>query len=120
MIMNWKSDMEQQQEKMKAVLAMKKALESKVKTFVDDMLAASGLSKPPVLQKIYWAVVEGAIAIILISSAEEGSFQSVLKGLRSVSICAGFPLTILWCLMVPSTLRALKHEYGEKEILNAK
>jgi len=89
-------------------------------SYVDDLLGASGLSKPPALQKIFWAATEGAVACILVASAPEGSFQDVLKGLRSVSICAGAPLTVMMCLMVPSTYRALKFEFGEKDILNSK
>merc|ERR1719335_431368 len=38
MIIAWKDEMEKQQSKMKAVMAMKKALEHKVKSFVDDLL----------------------------------------------------------------------------------
>jgi hypothetical protein len=90
-------------------------------SYVDDLLGSSGLSKPPAIQRIYWAFTEGAVASILVASTpEEGDFQGVLKGLRSVSICAGLPLTVFMCLMVPATYRALKFEYGEKDILGAK
>ena len=89
-------------------------------SFVDDLLGASGLSHPPAIQKIYWGCVEGAVASILVASAPDGDFQGVLKGLRAVSLCAGFPLTVLMCLMVPATWRALKYEFREPDILRAK
>ena len=89
-------------------------------SFVDDLLGASGLSHPPAIQKIYWGCVEGAVASILVASAPDGNFQSVLKGLRAVSLCAGMPLTVLMCLMVPATWRALKYEFKEPDILRAK
>jgi len=89
-------------------------------SYIDDLLSASGLSKPPALQKIYWGFTEGAVASALVGGAPGGNFSSILKGLRSVSICAGMPLTVLMCLMVPSTYRALKREFGDKDIITSK
>jgi choline-glycine betaine transporter len=89
-------------------------------SYIDDLLSASGLSKPPVLQKVYWGFTEGAVASALVGGAPGGNFSSILKGLRSVSICAGMPLTVLMCLMVPSTYRALKREFGDKDIITSK
>jgi hypothetical protein len=89
-------------------------------SFVDDLLGSSGLSKPPAIQKVYWGFTEGAVASILVGTAPGGSFQSVLKGLRAVSICAGMPLTVFMCLMVPSTYRALKFEFNEQDIIKSK
>jgi choline-glycine betaine transporter len=89
-------------------------------SYVDDLLSASGLSNPPVLQKIYWGITEGAVASALVGSAADGNFSNVMKALRSVSICAGFPLTILLCLMVPATWRAIKYEFGEQDIIKSK
>jgi len=89
-------------------------------SYVDDLLAAGGLSHPPPLQKIYWGFTEGAVASAIVGSAPSGSFTDVLKGLRSVSICAGLPLTVLMCLMVPATYRALKREFGDADIINSK
>jgi hypothetical protein len=89
-------------------------------SYVDDLLAAGGLSHPPALQKIYWGFTEGAVASIIVGSAPDSNFINIMKGLRSVSICAGFPLTILMCLMVPATYRALKREFGDKDILDSK
>jgi hypothetical protein len=89
-------------------------------SYVDDLLASGGLSKPPPLQKIYWCCTEGAVASVLVGTSQSDNFANILKGLRSVSICAGMPLTILMCLMVPATYRALKREFGDKDIMSSK
>lgn len=89
-------------------------------SYIDDLLSASGLSKPPPLQKIYWGFTEGAVASALVGGSPAGDWSNIMKGLRSVSICAGMPLTVLMCLMVPATYRALKREFGDADIINSK
>ena len=90
-------------------------------SFVDDKLAASGLSNPPVIQKVYWAATEGIVAAVLIwSGSGTGDRSATLKGLRAVALCGALPLTFLLSIMVTSVHRALRREAGDPEILNAK
>jgi len=87
-------------------------------SFVDDTLGSSGMTDPPVIQKIYWAFTEGIVATVLIISA--GNATSTLKSLRSVSICAGLPLTFLMCNMTCGLYRAVKYENGDEDVRKAK
>ena len=90
-------------------------------SFVDDKLAASGLSNPPVIQKVYWAATEGIVAAVLIwSGSGTGDRSATLTGLRAVALCGALPLTFLLSIMVTSVHRALRREAGDPEILNAK
>ena len=90
-------------------------------SFVDDKLAASGLSNPPVIQKVYWAATEGVVAAVLIwSGSGTGDRSATLTGLRAVALCGALPLTLLLSIMVTSVHRALRREAGDPEILHAK
>jgi choline-glycine betaine transporter len=37
-------------------------------SYVDDILAAQGLPNPPIIQKIFWALTEGAVATALLKA----------------------------------------------------
>jgi len=60
-------------------------------------------------QRIYWAFTEGFLAIALLLSG--GS--DALKGLRSVSIVSGVPLTIFCCLISLSLYTVVRFDTGE-------
>jgi hypothetical protein len=75
-------------------------------SYVDDMISAMGYENPPVLQKVYWACTEGALAQALVTVGG-------LKVVQGVSIVAGFPFTMALNFMVLSLWRALKDECGD-------
>jgi len=54
------------------------------------------------------------VAIMLLSNGTNAS-----KALQALSIIFGLPYTILLCLMVPATYRALKHVAGDKDIISS-
>eukprot|EP00960_Hanusia_phi_P070607 767346-Hanusia_phi.AAC.2 len=81
-------------------------------SYVDDILSAGGMAHPPVLQRVYWAVTEGACATAILYAG--GS--DALTALRAVSICSGLPLTIGICLMCTALLRACKYDMMEEDI----
>ncbi|EKX40613.1 hypothetical protein GUITHDRAFT_88699 [Guillardia theta CCMP2712] len=81
-------------------------------SYVDDILSAGGMAHPPVLQRVYWAVTEGACATAILYAG--GS--DALTALRAVSICSGLPLTIAICLMCTALLRACKYDMMEEDI----
>mmetsp|Transcript_5187 Transcript_5187/g.17441 ORF Transcript_5187/g.17441 Transcript_5187/m.17441 type:complete len:759 (+) Transcript_5187:475-2751(+) len=83
-------------------------------SMVDDVLASGGLSEPPLPQKIFWAVTEGATCTALLVA---GGSQA-LYALRSASIIAGFPYTIALCFMCTSIMRVVKIEAGEDDIMS--
>ena len=52
-------------------------------------LSANGNPEPPIVQRIFWALTEGACATALLKAG--GS--AVLEALRAVSITSGLPYT---------------------------
>jgi Cys-rich protein (TIGR01571 family) len=85
-------------------------------SFVDDLMASSGLSQPPIIQKVYWCWTEGACAIGLLN----GGQKSALKALRSASICAGFMQNLFLCFFCTSIYRLVKFDARDEDILASK
>jgi len=83
-------------------------------SYVDDILSANGFGNPPMLQKVYWAVTEGACATALVVAGGAAS----LDALQAVSICAGFPYTIALCFICTSMYRALLVDQKDPSIMN--
>lgn len=77
-------------------------------SLVIDCLSANGDPDPPILQRIFWALTEGATATALLFA---GGPQA-LTALQTVSIAAGVPYTILLCFMCVALWRAVHIEGG--------
>ena len=78
-------------------------------SLVIDCLSANGDPEPPVSQRVFWALTEGATATALLNAGgEEG-----LEALQSMSIASGVPYTILLCMMCVALWRAVKMEAGD-------
>ena len=88
-------------------------------SYVSDTTASSGLSRPPILQRFYWAVLEAFIAAILIMNAPY-NFGEDAGGMRALSICMSAPIRLLLCVCMVAIYRLLKFEFGEEDILRAK
>jgi len=82
-------------------------------SYVDDLQSASGLSEPPIPQKLFWCITEGAVATGLVATGVE-------RALRAISIVMGLPYTIVLCHFVLALYRALKKEVGDVDILESK
>jgi len=78
-------------------------------SLVIDCLSANGDHEPPVLQRIFWALTEGATATALLNA---GGTKG-LVALQTMSIAAGVPYTMLLCIMCVALWRALKMEDGD-------
>lgn len=78
-------------------------------SLVIDCLSANGDPKPPVLQRIFWALTEGATATALLNVGGD----EALNALQTVSIASGVPYTILLCFMCVALWRAVKIEAGD-------
>lgn len=63
---------------------------------VIDMMCSNGDEDPPLCQRIFWAVSEGAVAHVLITSGEG---TDALKSLRGASIAAGLPFCAIMLAM---------------------
>ncbi|KAJ7373553.1 hypothetical protein OS493_011155 [Desmophyllum pertusum] len=78
-------------------------------SLVIDCLSANGDPDPPVPQRVFWALTEGATATALLYAGGADALQA----LQAVSIAAGLPYTILLCFMCVSLWRAVQMEAGD-------
>jgi len=72
-------------------------------SLVIDMITAGGDLNPPVHQKIYWAIMEGTVAAILL-------VVGGLKALQTMAVNAALPFIIILILITVSLLKELKQE----------
>ena len=77
-------------------------------SLVIDCLSANGDPDPPILQRVFWALTEGATATALLYAGG----TKALTALQTVSIAAGVPYTILLCFMCMALWRAVHVEAG--------
>ena len=75
-------------------------------SLVIDCLSANGHPDPPIFQRIFWALTEGATATALLVSGGD----KALRALQTVSIAAGLPFTMVINFMCIALWRALKIE----------
>lgn len=75
-------------------------------SFVVDMLAEGGDLDPPRWSRAFWAVMEGAVAIVLLVVGAGG-----LAALQTMSILVALPFSIVMVLMVVATTKALLAEH---------
>merc|ERR1712226_332564 len=84
-------------------------------SMVDDMISSNGLPEPPLPQRFFWALTEGAAATVLLRSGiYTGKSDGGLKALRAVSICVGLPYTFFICFMCLALWRALQYECKDR------
>jgi len=69
-------------------------------SFVIDMLTAGGDTNPPKIQRLFWALTEGAIAAILLAAGG-------LAALQSAAIIAGLPFALVIFVIMYALLRGL-------------
>lgn len=85
-------------------------------SLVTDTLSSNGENNTPALQRGFWAVTQGAMATALLLAGGEQALQALQAG----SVAAGFPFTILICILFVSMWRALKLDSGEMPADGAK
>lgn len=78
-------------------------------SLIIDCLSANGKQDPPIIQRIFWALTEGACATALLKAG--GS--KALSALQTASIASGLPYTVLLNFMCVALWRALKHDQGD-------
>jgi choline/glycine/proline betaine transport protein len=72
-------------------------------SLVIDIITAGGNPRPPVLQRVYWASLEGVVAAVLLIGGG-------LTALQTAAISAGLPFAVLIVLMIYCLHRALAEE----------
>ncbi|MEL6183041.1 MAG: BCCT family transporter [Myxococcota bacterium] len=75
-------------------------------SFVVDMITSGGHPNPPIWQRVFWAVAEGAVAAVLLVAAG----RSGLSALQAGVICIGAPFCIVLILTCVGLYRALRAE----------
>ena len=78
-------------------------------SLVIDCLSANDDPDPPVPQRVFWALTEGATATALLCVGGTDALQA----LQAVSIAAGLPFTILLCFMCVALWTAVQMEAEE-------
>lgn len=72
-------------------------------SLVVDHLTSGGKLDSPVPQRVFWAIMEGFIAAVLLLGGG-------LKALQTATIVAGLPFAIVLCIMCFSLYKGLKEE----------
>jgi choline/glycine/proline betaine transport protein len=75
-------------------------------SFVVDMLAHGGDQNPPLWSRLFWAVVQGGVAMALLYAGGLGSLQTA-------AILTALPFTVVMLGMALSVWKALNDEYRE-------
>lgn len=77
-------------------------------SWVIDLITSNGHCNPPKLQRIFWALTEGAVATALLSA---GNGTDALYALQTVSIAAALPFTAVLIVMMYSLYVALSNDH---------
>jgi choline/glycine/proline betaine transport protein len=76
-------------------------------SLVIDMLASGGNPDPPTIQRVFWALLEGAVAGVLL-------WAGGLQGLQTAAIATGLPFAAVLVIMCVSLHKALRQEDEER------
>jgi len=72
-------------------------------SLVIDTIASGGQEEPPVRQRIFWAVFEGVVAVVLLVAGG-------LKALQTAALTTALPLCALIMLMCIALYHGLKSD----------
>jgi len=75
-------------------------------SLVIDSITAGGKTDAPTAQRVFWVVMEGAIAAALIF----GGGADALGAIQATAISAGLPFTVILLIMTWGLLKGLSHE----------
>ncbi len=76
-------------------------------SLVIDTITGGGHPKPPVIQKVFWALLEGAVAAALL-------FAGGLKALQSAAITTGLPFALALLVMAFCLFKGLRAEQSTR------
>jgi len=89
-----------------AVVAVFFVTSSDSASFVVDMLTSGGHPNPPVWQRVFWAITEGACAAVLLYAGG----KEALKALQAAVVTAGLPFCVVLLFLCLSLTRALRKD----------
>ena len=81
-------------------------------SLVIDMLSSKGEEESPVWQRIFWALLEGVVAIALLIAGG-------LAALQAATIAAALPFTVVMILACWGLLRAMRLDVAKRNALRA-
>jgi len=76
-------------------------------SLVVDSITAGGKTDAPTAQRVFWVVMQGAIAAVLVF----GGGNDALGAMQAAAISAGLPFTAILLVMTAGLLRGLGHEH---------
>lgn len=79
-------------------------------SFVIDMLASGGDQNPPVWSRVFWAVLEGAVAASLLVAGTRAAAGDPLSALQTMSIILALPFSFVMIGMMVAMAKALTQE----------
>ncbi|ERJ19151.1 High-affinity choline transport protein [Salinisphaera shabanensis E1L3A] len=79
-------------------------------SLVIDILTAKDGDEPPVWQRIFWAVLEGLVAIVLLAAGGIGALQAA-------SLASALPITVIILIMAYCLYRSLSIELVKQDSL---
>ena len=81
------------------------------------MLTHNGNPNPPVWSRVFWSVLEGSIAAVLIwaSSSALGGDTSGIAALQALTIVAAAPFSVAMIGMCYSVVKALRRDVAVRE-----
>jgi len=75
-------------------------------SLVVDSITAGGKTDAPTSQRVFWVIMESAIAAALIF----GGGEDALGAIQAVAVSAGLPFTLILLIMTWGLLKGLSHE----------
>jgi len=81
-------------------------------SLVIDIIGANGIQDPPTLQRIFWALSEGATASVLLNFGG----NDALRALQTVAIVGGLPYTFVLFLMCQALYYVCQEEMKDIDI----
>ncbi|TFE02484.1 BCCT family transporter [Jeotgalibacillus sp. R-1-5s-1] len=84
-------------------------------TYIISSMTTTGGLNPPLIVRIIWGVLIGAITLVLLVAGENG-----LEALQTASLVSALPFTIILILMVYTLFRLLRKEFPAPPIRKAK
>jgi choline/glycine/proline betaine transport protein len=78
-------------------------------SLVNDMVSSGGHPNPPRIQRVFWALTEGAVAAVLLHAGG-------LQALRSASLATGIAVALFLLIACRGMIRALHAEAGAEGV----
>nr|WP_300003471.1 BCCT family transporter [Tissierella sp.] len=76
-------------------------------SLVVSSLTSSGMTSPPKTQRVFWALMEGTIAIAVLLIGGEAALNTI----QSAVVILGFPFSIIFIMIILSFGKELKQSY---------